>query len=207
MHMLNRYLLVGDSFWGAPTGSADILADLLLVDFPEIPLSFSIHCSSRNSLDALFRNCPRDIIGRQAGFTVLCIGWEDMHGTMDAATIIQQAQQLLHEILHNSPSHIIITTIPTIQHTAESIQRSKIQAYNEFLRSSHKPERMVVVDLDHIFTRYQELQISRGELVRNLFTDHGTLGVLGQMLCARTLSQELLRSDRRFLGELGLTLP
>ena len=199
MSMMNRYLFVGDSFWGAPTGAADILADLLLVDFPEIPLSFSIHCSPRNTLDSLFRNCPRDIIGRQAGFTLLCIGWEDMRSNMESAMIIQQTEQLLNEIHHNSPCQIFVTTIPTIQYSSESIQRAKILAFNAFLRSFQLPDRLHVVDLDSVFSHYQELQTSRGELVRNLFSDSGTLGSLGQMLCARTISLELVRSDKRFL--------
>jgi|GEM_PF-526870 len=199
MGMLNRYLLIGDSFWGAPTGTADYLADLLLVDFPEIPLSFSINSSSRNTFDSLFRNCPRDIIGRQAGLTVLCIGWEDVRSPMDETTIIQQGQRLLQEIHHNSPSQIVVTTIPSIQYPQESIQRSKIIAYNEFLRSFQLPDRLQIIDVDAVFTKYQELQCKRGEFVRNLFTDSGTLGTLGQMLCARTLSLELLRSNSRFL--------
>jgi len=188
--MKNRFLFVGDRFWGIDPSVGDMLADILLVEFPRLPLEFSIHSSFRNTFEWLFANCPRDIIGRQAGATLFCVGWEDCLGALTADQCVEGYRKLLHEVRRNSQTRILVLTLPVFQLESNSAMFTKVAAINHFLRD-HAPENDIhLIDLDAVFGEYQNAQLVRGELARNLFTDNGTLGQLGKMLGAQTLAKE-----------------
>ena len=189
--MKNRYLFVGDTFWGVDHGAGNILADLLLVDHAEAPYSFTINSSTRNTLDHLFLNCPREIIGRQAGVSVLCVGWEDLISEASTELVVAHYRRLMQEILHNSHTSMIALTLPMFQFGPESIQREKGLALNSAIREGFHAERYRVVDFAKACETYQQAQQARGELARNIFSDSGALNPLGQMLCARTLQANL----------------
>jgi hypothetical protein len=189
--MKYRYLFVGDRFWGSEPDAGEILANLLLVKYPELPLHFSIHSNARNTLENLFQNCPRDIIGRQAGTTVMLAGWENLQGTASAEQIAQAYQNLVHEIQHNCQTRLVICTIPTLQFAPESVVGQKTKELNSVINGLELSPLRLRVDLESAFLDYQNRQLVRGDLIRNLFTDTGTLGLLGQILCARTLARAL----------------
>lgn len=72
-----------------------------------------------------------------------------------------------------------------------SIAGEKTKALNQFIRDLPQTDLLRSIDLDAQFQTYQNRQMARGDLIRNLFTDNSTLGTLGQMLCARILANEL----------------
>jgi hypothetical protein len=189
--MKYRILFIGDHFWGIEPCVGDLLADTLLVQHPRLPLEFSIQSSPRNTFDALFTNCPRDIIGRQAETTLLCVGWEDAKGILSANQCVEGLEKLLHEIRRNSQTKIVACTIPTIQLQEDSLTRAKLTACNQYLLALPQDEWLQVADLDSAFNLYQAEQSVRGDLARNLFTDSGTLGQLGKMLCVHVLMRNM----------------
>lgn len=185
--MQHRFLLIGDRFWGEEYSTAELTADLALVDHPSLPLSFSIHSSPRNTLDHLFHNCSRDIIGRQAGVTLLCVGWEDLQSSHTEPVIQLKMQRLVHEIHHNSQTQILLCTLPTVQFQENSVAGRKAHFLNGCIRQLAIEERATLVDLEAAFLEYQTTQVARGDFMRNLFTDEGSLGNLGRMLAARLI--------------------
>lgn len=192
--MKNRFLFIGDRFWGIEPSVGDILADFLLVEYPALPFEFSIQSSARNTFEALFLNCPRDIIGRKAGTTLLSLGWEDCLGSLPLEQCVEGYRKLLHEIQRNSQTSIYVMTHPVFQLDSNSPQFAKLSAIAHFLRESAREFGCILFDMDKTFRTYQQSQIVRGELARNLFTDSGTLGQLGKMLCAQTLAKEFTLS-------------
>jgi len=197
--MQNRYLFLGDSFWGLNPGTGDLLADLLLTEYPTLPLAFNIQSSPRNHLEDLYQRCARDIIGKQAGTTLLCNGWEDLRGPAPIAQICEAYHRLVLEIQNNSQTKLFLTTFPDIQLSEDSILRSKILVFNETVRAYHHTERTIVIDVAQEFARYQTLQQNRGALIRNLFAEDAVLGPMGQMLCARIVFPYFSRNAERFL--------
>lgn len=189
--MKHRFLLVGDTFWGEERSTAELAANLALVDYPQLPLSFSIHSSARNTLDHLFQTCSRDIIGRQAGTSLLCVGWLDLLSGDSIEHVQAGLERLIHEIRHNCQTVVFLCTLPSLQFSAESVIGKKVRSLNAILRALGKSDIVHVVDLDRHFQEYQAKQLVRGDLIRNLFTDEGTLGELGQMLAARSVLQAL----------------
>lgn len=192
--MKNHFLFIGDRFGGIEPGLGDLLANLLLVDYPAIPFNFSIHASHRNTLDSLYQNCARDIIGRQAGTTVLWAGWEDLTSSLSPEQILAQQSSLVSEIRHNSQSRIFACTLPAHQLPSGSITQAKAHAFNEGYRAMATEGTLLLIDLEESLHSYQSAQMVRGELVRYLFTDHGTLNDLGQLFCAKDIALKIMKS-------------
>ncbi len=189
--MKYRFLLVGDRFWGDDSSSAELVANLSLASYPSLPLSFSILSSARNTLEHLFQNCSRDIIGRQAGTTLLLVGWEDIQSKATEQQIEFQFENLIREIQHNSQTRILLCTHPSFQFHSDSRIGQKIRYLNECCRKMGKSMGFQIIDLESLFEEYQEKQRVRGDLMRNLFADDGSLGNLGRMLAAMSITRFL----------------
>lgn len=192
--MKNRLLLIGDHYCGHEGEAWQHLVDLLLCEYPEIPLQFHLHSTARNTLQALFQNCPRDIIGKQAGTILLCVGYQDLRAGGDPQQLCAAYDRLLHEIRSNSLAKVIPVTLhlPGV---------AGIQQLNAHLRAVSGESS--VFDFAQICAVYQKKQAARGEFQRNLLDNQGVLAHLGQMLFARTLSQSLEMDCEHFSWDQG----
>jgi hypothetical protein len=88
----------------------------------------------------------------------------------------------------------VACTLPCAHFPTDSLVRAKAQTLNSALRATATDQRLTILDLDRIVNDYQNRQLVRGDLFRNLFTDQNSLNALGQMLCARAISSELSSS-------------
>lgn len=189
--MHNRFLILGDSFVGGKKNVFDALANIMLAEVPERPLEFIIECNPRLTLSHLFKICPREIIGSQAGFTLFWVGWEDLKSPDPWDIIQNRYKTLLHEIRHNSETRLILCNYPTLQMEPDSIISPKIQALNHWLKTLSEENDIMVVDMQSLFDQYQHSQTLRKEKIRGLFVEDNTLSSLGQMLAAIHLARIL----------------
>ncbi|HSQ41753.1 MAG TPA: hypothetical protein VLM37_05695 [Fibrobacteraceae bacterium] len=189
--MNHRLMLLGDSFGGDSPSAGDLLADMLLVEHPEMPLAFTIQFSNRNTLDFLFDNCARDVIGKQAGLTLFLLGWEEILSSLSGEEVLARYSKLAHEILENSSTQLLACTLPLESDNMESLRQMRMEQLNMALRSWKFGPRWHLVDLAEEFQQYQIQQRVRAELARNLFVEQGVLGPLGGMLFAKVLSRKI----------------
>lgn len=189
--MKHRILLIGDSWWGQNPGSADLLANFLLIKYPKLPLTPYINSNSRNTLDKLFENSARDIIGLQAGSLVLCCGFADIHNQKSTEFFCQSYTKLIHELTENSSSHLNLCVLPYFQFHESSIAYQKLQALEQTISQFSNNSRITIINLHTAFKAYEELQAHKKEQIRNLFTEKGELNALGQCLCVQTLQEAI----------------
>lgn len=180
--MNDRFLFIGDAYCGPDGETWQYLADLLLCEHPAKPLQFHFHNGPRVTLPSLYQNCPRDIIGRQAGSVILCAGYQDLAAGMDATVLCGHYDRLLHEIAGNSLAKVYPVTLYLPDTPGSSV-------LNNFLRN--RWPKADLIDFAQLCGHYQKLQTARGEQQRNLQGSDGTLGHLGQMLLARYAAQFL----------------
>jgi len=187
----NRYLLIGDPYWGVESGTPGLFADLLLCKNPTLPLDFLIDSSSRNTLDRLFQTCPREIIGRKAGTTILCAGWTELQGPDTVESVIERFDRLVQEIQHNSQTQLWIMTLPENSMADSNLLQRKLKRFNDFIRTDIIKMQLKILDFDAMVQDYQHLQKARQDMMRSLFTETGELNGLGQMLLALSLAQAM----------------
>ena len=178
--MRYRYLFIGDSYNGSEGEAWQHGIDLLLCAYPALPLQFHLHNHARNTLGYLLQNCPRDILGKQAGSLYLCVGYQDLRSGLTPSLLCELHARLFHEISCNSQARLVPITL----HMPGS---APAQAFNEYLRSQFQDKDLL--DFAALCARYQKQQGARGEYQRNLLDAKGTLSHLGQMLFASALAQ------------------
>ncbi len=197
--MKNRILIVGDPWLGLDTNAGDLLANLLSMAYPRLPLEIYVRSSPRQTLDSLFHNSARDLIGLQAGTVILCCGWLDAQSNRSISEIQSAYSRLVLELLHNSPTQLLLCNYPHAQYGSVPLLRAKLASIAECQKEYSDQERIQNVPIDAIFTQYQELQVHREENSRNLFLESGELNSLGQNLWAHILVQHLRVDSPRFL--------
>lgn len=180
--MKNRFLFVGDGYLGPEGRAWQLLTELLLCEFPEQPLQFHLNTQSRHTLDFLLTHCSRDIIGKQAGTILLCVGFQDLQNQISIETIGLQYAKLIHEIQSNSLAQIFGMTL-----YAPSLPQSVV--LNQLIDQQLLPHQ--IIDFHSLCLQYQKHQAARGEHQRNLLDTQGRLAPLGEMLLARATASHL----------------
>lgn len=187
--MKNRYLFVGDSYLGIEGRAWQLLTELLLCEFPDQPLQFHLNTQTRHTLDSWLHHCSRDIIGKQAGSILLCVGFQDLQNQTPIENIELQYSKLIHEIQSNSLAQIYGMTLyaPNLPQAA---------ALNQLILQQFPPHH--IVDFHSLCLQYQKRQAARGEHQRNLLDTQGRLAPLGEMLLARITASLLFPDYPKF---------
>lgn len=189
--MKNRYLFIGDSYWGEQDEVPSLIVNELLLDFPALPLQFTILTSARYTPKHLFETCPREILGRQAGNIILSIGWEDLLVGMRGAELASAIMRLVNEIHKNSLARLGVVLPPALAHPLGTLRRRAAQELLDKIQETPCPERCRFLLVDTLLQAYDQAQSPRGEDCRGLLAEDGTLRPLGKSLLARFLRQEL----------------
>lgn len=181
--MRDTFLFLSDGYTGPDGESWQLLADMLLCEYPARPLSFHISSRDWNTPAYLHANCSREIIGKKAGTIILCLGWQELaKPNANWEKSRDDVQLLLQEIAKNSQARVICTTVYAPHHES-------ITPWNAAIKQQ-APE---CVDFSEICEHYQDQQAMRGEFSRNLADSSGALGHLGHMLFALSVKNILTR--------------
>jgi len=185
------FLIIDDQYWGGESGGPLLLVNLLLSQYPAVPLEFIIDASPRHTVSFLCLHYPRDIIGRRAEHTILCTGWGDLRSSAPVDDVIRKHRQLIRDILAHGKTQPWLITFPEPNASDDPVLSEKIRLFNQYLRSLPGNFHTHLVDFDQIIKEYQKKQSARGDMIRGLFQETGNLNSLGQTLLAWNFASKI----------------
>jgi hypothetical protein len=185
--MKNRFLFVGDLFWGDENGVPEAVCNGMILKATARPFEFVISSSEQNTLEYLFLQCPRKIIGKQAGTIILCAGHSQILRRQDTDSICLAYKTLVTEILHNTHSRLILCTIPEKIFEEDSTPQRISQIFNEQIRNLKKDFKLEIADFDRAFSHFLSMQAQNEDHIRNLHSSPAQLTSLGKSLFSSLL--------------------
>lgn len=190
--MENRILIIGDELLGEQGEVATRCIEMVLCRVPNRPIQFSVNAPALPSMRQFLARASSDIIGKQAGRIVLCLGLKEFFRERgDACKVALSYGLLADEILNKTSSNILFATIPLelVPDNTEDVAR-----LNDFIRCfvDKSPSRVSIVDFERHVSMFKEKQAERGKFARQLYSEDGRPTSLCLTLMSMFLQEKIL---------------
>lgn len=171
--MENRILIIGDELLGEQGEVATRCVEMILCREPNRPIQFSVNAPALPSIGQFIARASSDIIGKQAGRIVFCLGLKELFRERgDASKVAASYSALADEILSKTKSFVHFATIPQ---DLVPDNREQIAQLNESIRkfAGKDPNRVSIIDFAQHVEFFKEKQVERGKYARQLFSEDG----------------------------------
>lgn len=170
--MENRFLIIGDEFFGEYGEVASRCSELMLCAAPNRPMQFSLNAPVLLTIPQLLARSSADIIGKKAGKIILGLGFRDlMHERGNGAKVAENYSALIDELLKKmQSSQLYLVTLPKDLLPNDEEQ---ISVLNEAIRGFVKKdaEHIHILDFEKESQIFQEKQLERGKFARSLYSE------------------------------------